>query len=230
MTIHPNSHKKLDSKDFCINLVGFKFLEIFPMVIVLFFLRRPKSSLAYSNREIRRILEHLHRRSQNVSQNATGADFGLKAQNGPHRQPQNCTGAWASPINEPALPCRPLCGKIISGAPAHRGSANPTPGAPLAPYFTSPCMIHNFLVPYLHHLVRHNFLFALKLFSCACFTLEMLLRHLQRPGANGQRPSKSVHFLSGPEKSSRTARRILIALSAATQTWSKFGHSLHHRD
>jgi hypothetical protein len=58
--------------------------------------------------------------------------LGSEPKNGPHRRPQNRAVAWASPINEPALPCRSLCGEILSGAPAHRGSVNPTPGAPLA--------------------------------------------------------------------------------------------------
>jgi hypothetical protein len=72
--------------------------------------------------------------------------LGLK--NGPHRRPQNRVGAWASPINEPALPCRLLCGRILSGAPAHRGSTNPTLGAPLA--VTSP-LSRRFLPPETFH-------------------------------------------------------------------------------
>jgi hypothetical protein len=71
-------------------------------------------------------------------------NLGLGPKNGPHQRPQNRVGAWASPINEPALPCRPLCGKILSGAPTHRGSANPMPGAPLA---ATPPLSRRFLLP-----------------------------------------------------------------------------------
>jgi hypothetical protein len=63
---------------------------------------------------------------------------------GLHRRPQNQAGAWASPINEPALPCRPLCGRILSGAPTPRGSANPTVGAPLP---ATPPLSRRFLPP-----------------------------------------------------------------------------------
>jgi hypothetical protein len=58
--------------------------------------------------------------------------LGLGTKTGPHRRPQNCAGAWASPINEPALPCRPLCGRILSGASGAHGSANLMPEGPLA--------------------------------------------------------------------------------------------------
>jgi hypothetical protein len=51
--------------------------------------------------------------------------------NSPHRRLQNQAGAWASPTNDPTLPCQPLCGKILLGVPAARGSTNPMPGTPL---------------------------------------------------------------------------------------------------
>jgi hypothetical protein len=57
--------------------------------------------------------------------------MGSGPKTGPHRCPQNCTGTKASPINESVLPCRPLRGRILSGAPAPHSSANPMPGAPL---------------------------------------------------------------------------------------------------
>lgn len=57
--------------------------------------------------------------------------LGSGPKTGPHRHPQNRANAWASPINEPTLPCWPLCGRILSGAPTPRGSANLTPRAPL---------------------------------------------------------------------------------------------------
>jgi hypothetical protein len=66
------------------------------------------------------------------SKTRSARNLGLRPKNGPYRRPQNRAGVWASPINEPLLPCRLLCGRILSGAPTHRGSANPTPGAPLA--------------------------------------------------------------------------------------------------
>jgi hypothetical protein len=50
----------------------------------------------------------------------------------PHRLPQKPTGAGESPINKPALPCRPLRGRILSEMPAPRGSANPIPWACLS--------------------------------------------------------------------------------------------------
>jgi hypothetical protein len=53
--------------------------------------------------------------------------LGLGPKTGPYRRPQNLIGAWASPVNEPAQD-----DMILSGAPAARGGANPTPGAPLA--------------------------------------------------------------------------------------------------
>jgi hypothetical protein len=77
-------------------------------------------------------------KGRNTKRISTGASktrpariLGSGPKNGPHRRPQNRAAAWSSPINEPALPSRPLCGRILSGAPAARGSANPTPGAPL---------------------------------------------------------------------------------------------------
>jgi hypothetical protein len=70
--------------------------------------------------------------------------LGSEPKNGPHRRLQDRAGAWASPINEPALPYRPLCGRILSGAPTACGSANPTPGAPLP---ATPQLSHRFLLP-----------------------------------------------------------------------------------
>jgi hypothetical protein len=75
-------------------------------------------------------------------------NLGLRPKKGPYRRPKNRAGAWASSINEPALPCRPLCGRILSGAPAHRGSANPTLGAPLA---ATPLLSRRFLPPETSH-------------------------------------------------------------------------------
>jgi hypothetical protein len=57
--------------------------------------------------------------------------LGSGQKTGLHRHPQNCAGAWACPINEPALPWWLLCGRILSGAPAPHDSANLTPEAPL---------------------------------------------------------------------------------------------------
>jgi hypothetical protein len=74
-------------------------------------------------------LEHLHRRAQSVSQNATSVEIGIQAEKWPAPVHANQASAWASPINEPALLCRPLCGRILSGAPVPRDSANPTVGA-----------------------------------------------------------------------------------------------------
>jgi hypothetical protein len=81
----------------------------------------------------------------------TGEEFRLGAKTSPHRRPQNRIGAGASSINEPALPCRPMCGRILSGAPAPRGSTNPMPGAslpatpPLSRRILPPETSHRFL-------------------------------------------------------------------------------------